>query len=83
MVYVQRSELALLFHHVGPGVQDRIVRFGGKCLYLLSHISSPYSHHYFKCLFIICVWVFYVCAPHVDLVSVEVKKVGQVTWEVE
>lgn len=82
-VYEQRSELALLFHHVSPGVQDRIVRLGGKCPYLLSHISSPYSHHYFKCLFIICVWVFYVCAPHVDLVPVEVKKVGQVTWEVE
>lgn len=54
----------LLFHHVGPGVQDQIVRLGGKCPYLLRHISSPYSHHYFKCLFIICVWVFYVCAPH-------------------
>lgn len=34
-------ELSLSFYHVGPG--DKTRRLGGRCLYLMSHLTSPTS----------------------------------------
>lgn len=34
-------ELVLSFHHKGPKDSTHVVRFGGKFLYLLSHLASP------------------------------------------
>lgn len=28
-------------YHVGPGDQSQVVRYGGRCLYSLNHLSSP------------------------------------------
>lgn len=41
-VEVRKQLLGVLFHHVGPGVQAEVLRFGSNCLYLQSHfvISS-------------------------------------------
>lgn len=69
-VYVQRSEL-MLFFTMGVLRLSSDFRFRDKCPYLLSYISGPCSYHYFTFLFIVCVWVFYVCTPHVHLEPVE------------
>lgn len=38
------GEWVLSFHHVGPGDQTQIVRFGGKYPYWLSHLTGPNRH---------------------------------------
>lgn len=39
----ETGELVLSFYLVSPGVQTQVIRFGGKCLYLLIHPGGPYK----------------------------------------
>lgn len=41
----QLAGLVLAFHHVGPGDQTQVARFGGKCLYPLSRPACPCCFH--------------------------------------
>lgn len=34
------QDSVLSFHHVGLGDQTQVVRFGGKCLYPLEHLTT-------------------------------------------
>ena len=50
-------------YSVGPGIKTQIVRFGGKYLYLLSHLTDP--RHIFSQTLIYAV-VLQVCSSHCD-----------------
>lgn len=50
-------------YSVGPGIKTQIVRFGGKYLYLLSHLTNP--RHIFSQTLIYSV-ILQVCSSHCD-----------------
>lgn len=35
------GELVFFFYCIGPGAQIQVIRFGGKCFYLLTHLGGP------------------------------------------